>query len=315
MVVQIGALPAPARKEIFHGHFRFGSRRPARRLRWGASPNCCAPRAMMYTPTLLEGGSLTFNGADNQPQHPCPRHHQSDHLGGLSDVVLVGHSGGGMVIAGVAEAVAERLAAYVVIDGFVPEDGEYGFAKRGMKRNADTMEMVNRSGQGWRMPAYSAASFGVNAGDQAKVDSLLTDHPLARFTELPRLTGKRETIARRHYIRAETYPNDNFAELTGTQPARPAGRSVGELRPRHHDRPTPRAGHRTGPLRPGRRAIPRGRTGPKRRTGPRGRTRKSPARRRHQEHHRPAHVVEEAGHGDAAFSAIALTMKLGVLPI
>ncbi len=140
---------------------------------------------------------------------------------GLSDVVLVGHSYGGMVIAGVAEAVAKRLAAYVVIDGFVPEDGEYGFAKRGAKRNADTMEMVNRLGQGWRMPAYSAASFGVNAGDQAWVDSLLTDHPLACFTEPLRLTGKRETIARRHYIRAETYPNDNFAELTETLSSAP----------------------------------------------------------------------------------------------
>ena len=72
------------------------------------------------------------------------------------------------------------------------------------------------------MPAYSAASFGVNAGDQAWVDSLLTDHPLACFTEPLRLTGKRETIARRHYIRAENYPNDNFAELTETLSSAPS---------------------------------------------------------------------------------------------
>jgi pimeloyl-ACP methyl ester carboxylesterase len=42
----------------------------------------------------------------------------------LTDVVLVGHSYGGLVITGVAEACAERLVRLVYLDGFVPEDGE-----------------------------------------------------------------------------------------------------------------------------------------------------------------------------------------------
>ncbi|MGM0591389.1 MAG: alpha/beta fold hydrolase [Halobacteriota archaeon] len=42
----------------------------------------------------------------------------------LSDVVLVGHSYGGMVITGVAEACADRIARLVYFDGFVPEDGQ-----------------------------------------------------------------------------------------------------------------------------------------------------------------------------------------------
>src|SRR5713226_3159825 len=41
----------------------------------------------------------------------------------LRDVVLVGHSYGGMVITGVAEHVAERLAHLCYLDAFVPEDG------------------------------------------------------------------------------------------------------------------------------------------------------------------------------------------------
>lgn len=42
----------------------------------------------------------------------------------LRDVVLVGHSYGGMVVTGVADRVPERIAHLVYLDAFVPNDGE-----------------------------------------------------------------------------------------------------------------------------------------------------------------------------------------------
>src|SRR5207248_5461012 len=42
----------------------------------------------------------------------------------LHDVVLVGHSYGGMVIAGVAGRLPERLAHLVYLDAYAPEDGQ-----------------------------------------------------------------------------------------------------------------------------------------------------------------------------------------------
>src|SRR5712692_8234402 len=42
----------------------------------------------------------------------------------LKDVVLVGHSYGGMVITGVAERSAKRLSQLVYLDAFVPTDGQ-----------------------------------------------------------------------------------------------------------------------------------------------------------------------------------------------
>src|SRR5580700_6619085 len=42
----------------------------------------------------------------------------------LHDVVLLGHSYGGMVISGVVEVVPERVGALVYLDAFVPENGE-----------------------------------------------------------------------------------------------------------------------------------------------------------------------------------------------
>jgi pimeloyl-ACP methyl ester carboxylesterase len=42
----------------------------------------------------------------------------------LEDVILVGHSYGGMVITGVAEVVPERIRRLVYFDAFLPRDGE-----------------------------------------------------------------------------------------------------------------------------------------------------------------------------------------------
>lgn len=42
----------------------------------------------------------------------------------LTDVVLIGHSYGGMVITGAADRVPERIRRLVYLDAFLPEDGE-----------------------------------------------------------------------------------------------------------------------------------------------------------------------------------------------
>ena len=47
----------------------------------------------------------------------------------LKNIVLVGHSYGGMVITGVADSVPERIAQMIYLDAFVPEDGESVFAQ------------------------------------------------------------------------------------------------------------------------------------------------------------------------------------------
>ena len=42
----------------------------------------------------------------------------------LSDIVLVGHSYGGMVVTGVAGAVPERITHLIYVDAFLPKDGQ-----------------------------------------------------------------------------------------------------------------------------------------------------------------------------------------------
>jgi len=49
----------------------------------------------------------------------------------LSDIVLVGHSYGGMVVTGVADRVPERIKHLIYLDAILPEDGESANAIRG----------------------------------------------------------------------------------------------------------------------------------------------------------------------------------------
>jgi pimeloyl-ACP methyl ester carboxylesterase len=46
----------------------------------------------------------------------------------LNDLVLIGHSYGGMVIAGVADRIPERIRKLIYLDAFVPNDGESVFS-------------------------------------------------------------------------------------------------------------------------------------------------------------------------------------------
>lgn len=56
----------------------------------------------------------------------------------LHDVILVGHSYGGMVISGVAEQVPDRIRHLIYLDAFVPNNGESLFASRGPDGDATT---------------------------------------------------------------------------------------------------------------------------------------------------------------------------------
>ena len=45
----------------------------------------------------------------------------------LHDIILVGHSYGGMIITGVADSIPERIKKLIYLDAFVPNDGESVF--------------------------------------------------------------------------------------------------------------------------------------------------------------------------------------------
>jgi pimeloyl-ACP methyl ester carboxylesterase len=126
----------------------------------------------------------------------------------LHDVVLCGHSYGGLVISGVVEAVPERIAALVYLDAFVPENGQ---------SLHDLVPESNRARQsegaaanGGFIPPIAAAHFGVNERDRAYVDSMCVPQPLETMRERLILTGARERVAHKTYLRAGEYRSIPF---------------------------------------------------------------------------------------------------------
>ena len=60
------------------------------------------------------------------------------------------------------------------------------------------------------LPPRSAAIFHVNEQDRAWVDAQCTPQPAKTFFQPLTLTGARERIAKKAYIRATAYPSPSF---------------------------------------------------------------------------------------------------------
>jgi len=131
----------------------------------------------------------------------------------LGDVVLCGHSYGGMVITAVADRERHRIAALVYLDAFVPRDGDCVLDLLPVERRAQFETGVRERGFGWLVPPVPAAVYKVNEADRAWVDAQATPHPLACFEQKLALTGAHETIARRLYIRGAHYTPSPFAPV------------------------------------------------------------------------------------------------------
>jgi len=97
-------------------------------------------------------------------------------LDGQERVVLVGHSYAGMVIAGVANRVPEKISHLVFLDAMVPRDGESALDV--MPVTQSLIDQAAASDTPWRIPPMSR-SFGVtDPADLAWLDTILSDQPV-----------------------------------------------------------------------------------------------------------------------------------------
>lgn len=163
----------------------------------------------VFTPTLTglgERAHLLHPGIDLSL-------HIADVLGvikyeQINDFVLVGHSNGGCVISGVAEAVPDAIHSIVFLDAFIPDNGD---ATLDLVQPAvqEVIRAALERGE-TTVPVRDAAAFRVNEKDRAWVNSLAGPQPIRTMTEKIRLTGARERISKKTYIRASGYPNVSF---------------------------------------------------------------------------------------------------------
>jgi pimeloyl-ACP methyl ester carboxylesterase len=142
---------------------------------------------------------------------------------GLTDICLVAHSYGGFPVSGAIEQIADRVASVVYLDAFMPEDGQKSIDVASEFSRKGTLEAIAK-GEISR-PAPKAETFHVNEKDRAWVDSKLTPQPVGVALQPIKLTGAREKVAKKTYIRAPVYPQPAFDKYYAARKADPSWRT------------------------------------------------------------------------------------------
>lgn len=129
----------------------------------------------------------------------------------LENLVLVGHSYGGMVVGGAADRVPQKIGSLVYLDAFIPEAGKslWDFLP---PEGAAAQKSSARDG--WRIARISAAEFRVQGSDDiARLDRRAVDQPIATMDQKSKATGAWRKIPHLAYIRAAGQPRPTFAQF------------------------------------------------------------------------------------------------------
>jgi pimeloyl-ACP methyl ester carboxylesterase len=143
----------------------------------------------------------------------------------LENIVLVGHSYAGFVVSGVAERASSAISSIVFLDAFLPENGQKVIDLAPPELRATSLAAIARNEVS--RPVPPAKAFGVNDKDQPWVDAKTTPQPALVSVQPIVMTGARDKIGKKTYIRATSYPNpkfdEYFARLKGDQAWRTFG--------------------------------------------------------------------------------------------
>jgi pimeloyl-ACP methyl ester carboxylesterase len=140
------------------------------------------------------------------------------HYEDVRDVVLLGHSYGGMVATGVADRAAARIAHLIYLDAFVPKPGQsLSDLVPAEQREKTRLSVVN--GDGWRVPPNPSPD-DTSPEDLAWIAGRRVPQPLKCF-EQPLAFVHGDLRLPRSYIRAMRNihgPFGVFAERARSEP-------------------------------------------------------------------------------------------------
>jgi pimeloyl-ACP methyl ester carboxylesterase len=156
------------------------------------------------TPTLTGLGERShLAGRGRRPRHAREGLVNHVEYEGLTDVVLVAHSYAGFVAFGMAEQRPAAVAPLVLLDGFVPLDGEAmvdHIGERGPLYREEAAKDLS-----WTFPPPPPGAFGVTEPQDVEwTQARLTEHPVMSHVqplERPDATG---VIERKTYISCTT---------------------------------------------------------------------------------------------------------------
>lgn len=105
----------------------------------------------------------------------------------LRDVVVIGHSFGGLVATGVADRARSRVARIIYLDAFVP-DADQSLMDLVSPHARDGMKAACLAGDGWRVPPRDMPPDTPDE-DRAWATPRRVAHPIAAFEERLSLSG------------------------------------------------------------------------------------------------------------------------------
>ena len=127
----------------------------------------------------------------------------------IENAVLVGHSYGGWPISGAIEKLEGKVSSIVYLDAFLPENGQKGMDLTSAQFQAQLKEAIAKGEAGRPVPKAEAFRI-LDPKNIAWVQSKMTPQPTGLATSEVKLTGARDRVAKKTYIRAAVYPQPNF---------------------------------------------------------------------------------------------------------
>ncbi len=128
----------------------------------------------------------------------------------LSNVLIVGHSYGGMVVTGAADREIDRIAGMIYIDAFLPQSNQSLWDIAGPEQAEAQMKVANAHDGGKSVPRPNIPSRG--DAPVAKWGSMFTPQPIGCMSEKFVSVRKPEdrTWPRRHYVLCAAYKGSTF---------------------------------------------------------------------------------------------------------
>jgi pimeloyl-ACP methyl ester carboxylesterase len=137
----------------------------------------------------------------------------------LRDIVLVGHSYGGMVATGVADRARDKVTQLIYVDAFVPGDGQSLFDLNESGRAP--LQKAAKEGDGWRVPPMQTPP-DTSAADVEWLAARRVHMPIKCFETGLTLQGGALTLPRSYIYATRITPADTFgpfARMTKSDPA------------------------------------------------------------------------------------------------